>query len=90
MLASTANLGAVRISVCEARLDFSTAANGACNVPVDAVGKSVVILRARLDEAISVKDRELHHGHFPVLRCAAPIGGDVAQPRVDAFDGVVV
>ena len=45
--------------------DLSTAADGACDVPADAVGKSVVILRDALGESILVEDRELIHRRFP-------------------------
>ena len=56
--------GSVRISVCEALEDYSTAAVGTCDVPTDAVGKSVVMLRAGLGETIRVEDRELIHRHL--------------------------
>ncbi len=48
---SIRDIGSVRISVCEALRDFSTAADGACDVPADAVGKSVVILRDAFGES---------------------------------------
>ena len=47
--------------MCEALRGFSTAAVGACDVATDAVGKSVVMLRDGLGEAIRVEDRELVH-----------------------------
>lgn len=50
------SVGGVRIFVCETLRDFSTAVVGACDEPTGAVGKSVLILRDALCEAIFVKD----------------------------------
>ena len=54
--------------MCKALGDFSTAAVGVGDVPTDALGKSVVMLRDGFGEAIRVEDRELVHRDLPVLR----------------------
>ena len=64
--------------------------NGACDVPADAVEKSVFILRDYLGESILVEDRELVHGGLPVVPRAAPVFGDVAQCQPNQLGGRVV
>ena len=46
--------------------------------------------RPALDEAIFVEDRELVHRRLPVVRRAAPVGGDVAQRQPDQLGGRIV
>jgi len=75
--------GTASIFVCEARCDFSTAADGACDELTDAVGKSRLILRDGLGEAIFIEDGKLIHGRLPVVRAASPVCNDVAQGQPD-------
>jgi len=54
------------------------------------VGKSGLILRFCLGEAILIEDCELVHCAFPVVGRTAPIGCDVAQRKPDQLGGRLV